>query len=135
MQEKNDFASFMKTHEGRIDAVVSPANAYGLMDGGYDKALTDYFGNDLQLAVQKEIIKRFYGEQPVGTSFSSPIPDHSGMLLIHTPTMRSPSQIKDIMIVYPGYSQIHNEEDRKEISHAKMMEQLISLSKAVGKIV
>lgn len=37
----------MKTHEGRIDAVVSPANAYGLMDGGYDKALTDYFGNDL----------------------------------------------------------------------------------------
>lgn len=39
------------------------------------------------------------------------------------------------MIVYHGYSQIHNEEDRKEISHAKMMEQLISLSKAVGKIV
>lgn len=97
---QSDFTSFMKTHEGHIDAVVSPANAYGLMDGGYDAALTEYFGNNLQLAVQKEIIKRFYGEQPVGTSFSIPIPDHSDMLLIHTPTMRIPSRIKDPLIVY-----------------------------------
>ena len=94
-----DFASFMKKHEADIDAVVSPANAYGLMDGGFDGALTEYFGKDLQLAIQEEIVKRFYGEQPVGTSTSILIPGHD-MLLIHTPTMRTPSAIKEPTIVY-----------------------------------
>ena len=40
----DDFASFMLTHD--VECVVSPANAYGLMDGGYDaaKAVFDALG-------------------------------------------------------------------------------------------
>ncbi len=38
-----DFATFMSKHPN-IEAIVSPANSFGLMDGGYDKAITNYFG-------------------------------------------------------------------------------------------
>lgn len=96
---QSDFGAFMEKHESDIDAVVSPANAYGLMDGGYDGALTKYFGKELQLMVQKKIIQQFYGEQPVGTSISIEIPRHY-IWLIHTPTMRTPSAIKDPTIIY-----------------------------------
>ena len=95
----SDFGTFMEKHESDIDAVVSPANAYGLMDGGYDGALTKYFGKELQLMVQKKIIQQFCGEQPVGTSISIEIPRHY-IWLIHTPTMRTPSAIKDPTIIY-----------------------------------
>ena len=96
---QSDFGIFMEKYESDIDAVVSPANAYGLMDGGYDGALTKYFGKELQLMVQKKIIQRFYGEQPVGTSISFKIPRRN-VLFIHTPTMRTPSAIKDPTIIY-----------------------------------
>lgn len=103
----DDFAHFMDEHE-TIDAVVSPANAYGLMDGGYDNAITRYFGNNLQKRVQGTIIKKWYGEQPVGTSITVPIlerlieKDDRNMyaVLIHTPTMRTPSRIVDPTIIY-----------------------------------
>ena len=42
-----------------VDCYVSPANSYGLMDGGYDKALTMLFGNKLQQRVQDYIISNY----------------------------------------------------------------------------
>lgn len=95
----DNFINFMEKHDRCIDAVVSPANAYGLMDGGYDAAITEYFGRDLQLSIQNKIIEEYFGEQPVGTSISIKIPN-SDVLLIHTPTMRTPSAIKDPTIIY-----------------------------------
>lgn len=81
-------------------AIVSPANSYGLMDGGYDKAITDYFGKNLQSIVQQKILHDFCGEQPVGCSISVDIPNHKNFMLIHTPTMRKPERILDNKIVY-----------------------------------
>ena len=100
----DDFAHFMDAHPD-IEAVVSPANAYGLMDGGYDKAITDYFGKELQYKVQNIIVKEWYGEQPVGTSLTvltdkAVANSHKLIRLIHTPTMRSPEVIIDPRIVY-----------------------------------
>lgn len=92
----DDFAKFMKTHN--IQCIVSPANSYGLMDGGYDLAITNYFGQELQKQVQKYIVDNLYGEQPVGTSIIININDYQK--LIHTPTMRLPSRIKDPMVIY-----------------------------------
>ncbi len=82
-----------------IDCLVSPANSYGLMDGGYDLALTRMFGNDLQHAVQNYIIDNLYGEQQVGSSIIVDIPN-TNKKLIHTPTMRIPSPIVDSEIIY-----------------------------------
>lgn len=88
---------FLSTHD--IGCVVSPANSYGLMDGGYDLAIVDYFGYELERAVQRKILKECRGEQTVGTSLWVDIPD-SDVKLIHTPSMRVPSLIKDPMVVY-----------------------------------
>ncbi|MBO4251857.1 MAG: macro domain-containing protein [Clostridia bacterium] len=87
----------MITHN--VECVVSPANAFGLMDGGYDAAITEYFGDQLQQRVQKYIIDHYYGEQPVGSSFIIDA-GKDGKKLIHTPTMRVPSKILDNSVVY-----------------------------------
>ena len=64
---QDGFRHFMETHA--VQCVVSPANAFGLMDGGYDSAITEWFGRQLQRRVQQYILDHFRGEQPVGTSF------------------------------------------------------------------
>ena len=93
----NDFESFIK--ENKVQCVVSPANSFGLMDGGYDLALTNWYGNQLQERVQKHIIDNYYGEQPVGSSFIIET-NKDNQLLIHTPTMRIPERIKDEKVIY-----------------------------------
>lgn len=103
----SSFEDFMNNNYD-VDAVVSPANSFGLMDGGYDKAITDYFGSKLMKEVQKEILIRWHGEQPVGTSMSVPIYNRvfntiygsKICQLIHTPSMRTPEVIKDSRIIY-----------------------------------
>lgn len=93
----DDFRHFMETH--RVQCVVSPANAFGLMDGGYDLAITEWFGDQLQERVQQYIIDHFYGEQPVGTSILIDA-GTDGQALIHTPTMRTPQRILDARVIY-----------------------------------
>lgn len=85
--------------QNKVDCIASPANSYGLMDGGFDLAISEYFGWDLQERVQNYIIRNFRGEQPVGTSFIIDT-GKDGIKLIHTPTMRVPISVKDPMIVY-----------------------------------
>lgn len=96
-----DFEFFMKNYDA--EAIVSPANSFGLMTGGYDKAIRDYFSKyyafDIIDTVQSEIMRSFDGEQPVGTALSVYLFDHQGYL-IHTPTMRTPSIIIDPEVVY-----------------------------------
>lgn len=92
-----DFFDFMKKH--KVDCVVSPANSYGLMDGGYDMAITEWFGDGLQKKVQKYIVENLFGEQPVGTSITIDT-DTDGIKLIHTPTMRFPGAIVDYRLIY-----------------------------------
>ena len=94
----DDFAHFLNAHPD-VDCIVSPANSFGYMDGGYDKAITDYFGNELQQHVQKEIKDRYFGEQPVGSALVVDIPS-SDKKLIHVPTMRIPSPIRDPFLIY-----------------------------------
>lgn len=93
----SDFGVFMATR--KVGCVVSPANAYGLMDGGYDRAITDWFGEKLQQDVRRYIMDNFYGEQPVGTSFITDT-GKDGVKLIHTPTMRYPERIRDPLVIY-----------------------------------
>jgi O-acetyl-ADP-ribose deacetylase (regulator of RNase III) len=51
-----------------FDCLVSPANSFGLMDGGMDAAITRFFGDALQQRVQQRILAEYLGEQPVGTA-------------------------------------------------------------------
>lgn len=82
-----------------IQCIVSLGNSYGLMDGGYDLVITRYFGNQLQQRVQRYIIDRYYGEQPVGTSRIIDA-GRNGQKLIHTTTMRTPYFIREPLVIY-----------------------------------
>ena len=55
------FEDFMNSHD--VECVVSPANSYGLMDGGYDRAISEYFGWDLMKVVQKRILDECFGDR------------------------------------------------------------------------
>lgn len=93
----NDLNTFLKNTP--VDCVVSPANSYGLMDGGYDYAITRWYGHSLMNKVQKYIIDELYGEQTVGTAIcieTDKIPKY----LIHSPAMRTPEIIYDYRVVY-----------------------------------
>lgn len=96
----SDFISFMNSDKGKeVDCIVSPANSFGEMTGGYDKAITKYLGADFMEKVKKYIDLNYYGEQPVGTSFMIET-SKKDLKLIHTPTMRTPEVILDERIIY-----------------------------------
>lgn len=73
-----------------FDCMVSAANSFGLMDGGVDLAIRNFFGIQLEEAVQQYILDNYHGEQPVGTSFIIETGNPKHPFLAHTPTMRVP---------------------------------------------
>lgn len=86
-----------------FDCLVSPANSFGLMDGGVDWVIRQFFGMQLQYSVQKQIQKEFYGEQPVGTSIIVHTENEEHPYLAHTPTMRVPLNISKTDHVYSAF--------------------------------
>lgn len=95
---------FKPFEQVEFDCVVSAANSFGLMDGGVDQAITDYFGLQMMKRVQQEVINQYYGEQPVGTSMivrgnADPLPE-GNKYVAHTPTMRIPMDIRQTRNVY-----------------------------------
>jgi len=83
-----------------FDCMVSAANSFGLMDGGVDYAITQFFGYKLQDKVQKRIVDEFLGEQPVGTSIIVETNHPKHPYIAHTPTMRVPMDIAHTDYVY-----------------------------------
>ncbi|MDQ2770087.1 MAG: macro domain-containing protein [Bacteroidota bacterium] len=83
-----------------FDCMVSAANSFGLMDGGVDLAISNFFGPDLQTRVQIHILERYNGEQPVGTSFITETNHPKHPFVAHTPTMRVPMSINGTDNVY-----------------------------------
>lgn len=66
---KETFEKFMEKNKEKIECIASPANAFVYMTGGYDLAISNYFGWGFQKIVQRYIIDKYYREQPVGSSF------------------------------------------------------------------
>lgn len=76
------------------DAIVSPANSFGFMDGGLDLALSERFGWGLQGEVQEMIAARPMGELLVGEAISVPTGDSAVPWLVVAPTMRVPMRLR-----------------------------------------
>jgi len=83
-----------------FDCMVSAANAFGLMDGGVDLAITRFFGVQLMQRVQAHIVQEYLGEQPIGTSFIIETGHPAHPYVAHTPTMRVPMAISTTDNVY-----------------------------------
>ena len=73
------------------DAVVSPANSFGFMDGGLDYALSERFGWDLEKRLQKMIKALPMGELLIGQALLLETGDKTIPFLISAPTMRIPT--------------------------------------------
>jgi len=87
-----------------FDCIVSASNSFGLMDGGVDGAITDYFGLQMMERMQQAVIDQYGGEQPVGTSMiiqgTAPNSKEKDQWVAHTPTMRIPMDIAGTTNVY-----------------------------------
>jgi O-acetyl-ADP-ribose deacetylase (regulator of RNase III) len=72
------------------DALVSPANSFGFMDGGLDMLISKFFGWHVQDRLQAVIKNKHHGEIIVGAAEIVPT-DHSKLpFVISAPTMRVP---------------------------------------------
>jgi len=96
---------FVTVHFGSIfdvecDAVVSPANSFGFMDGGIDLLYSQRFGWGVQARLQRAIQERHYGELLVGTAEIVETYDVDIPYLIAAPTMRVPMVLRESVNPY-----------------------------------
>ena len=91
----------------RVDAIVSPANALGYMDGGIDYVYSMFFGWGMSEELRRIIYTKHFGELLVGdaevvdirnTYSKTPIP-----YLISAPTMRVPENVADTVNAYLAF--------------------------------
>jgi O-acetyl-ADP-ribose deacetylase (regulator of RNase III) len=82
------------------DAVVSPANSFGNMGGGIDKAIDDFHGGAAQSAVTGAIAEHFLGELPVGSALVVELPAPRWPFIVAAPTMRVPGSIQGTINAY-----------------------------------
>ena len=121
------FKSLVEVSEGDIfeggpaaDAIVSPANSFGFMDGGIDMAYSLHFGWQMQERLQKLLSEEYDGELPVGeaavipayspeTKLAPPnLPPTKNMgqpikFLISAPTMRVPTNVDKTVNAYLAF--------------------------------
>jgi len=96
---------FVSVHQGSIldvecDAIVSPANSFGFMDGGIDAVYLSHFGYDLQTRVRRQIFEYHHGELVVGAADVVETNDKVIPFLIVAPTMRVPMILHDTVNPY-----------------------------------
>ncbi len=82
------------------DALVSPANSFGFMDGGIDQAIDRFYGGAAQRAVLDRIAERFYGELPVGSAALIAMASTRFPFLVVAPTMRVPGDSRGTINAY-----------------------------------
>ena len=85
------------------DALVSPANSFGRMDGGLDAQIVEFFGEDLEIEVQRMIQERHDGELVVGLAEIIITQAPQFPFLIVAPTMRVPQNIARTVNAYLAF--------------------------------
>jgi O-acetyl-ADP-ribose deacetylase (regulator of RNase III) len=95
----------VEVHRGSIldlscDAIVSPANSFGFMDGGLDMLYSQHFGWKVQERLQHLIINRHHGELLVGTAEIVETDNPRIPWVIAAPTMRVPMILKETINPY-----------------------------------
>lgn len=95
----------VQVHHGSIldvtcDAVVSPANSYGFMNGGVDRIYSQFFGWHIQAQLQELINQRHHGELLVGVAEIIETNHRRIPYVIAAPTMRVPMNLHDTINPY-----------------------------------
>lgn len=84
----------------RADAIVSPANCYGYMDGGIDLVYRNHFGLGLQNRLQRVIETRWSGYLPIGEAVIVPTENSWIPHMIAAPTMERPMDVSQTENAY-----------------------------------
>lgn len=87
----------------KADAVISPANSFGFMDGGIDAVYTYQFGPELQERLQALIKDEHGGELPVGMAAIVQTNHPDIPWCISAPTMRVPRDVSDTVNAYLAF--------------------------------
>jgi O-acetyl-ADP-ribose deacetylase (regulator of RNase III) len=90
----------------RADALISPANSFGIMDGGLDLAIRNQLGFEVERNVQEVIIAKYHGEMPVGCAEIVETNHSRWQYLICAPTMRVPTPIPFTINAYLAFRAI-----------------------------
>lgn len=77
------------------DAIVSPANSFGYMDGGLDLKYSQFFGWELERRLRAVLEEHYFGELPVGQAVIVETEHAEIPYLISAPTMRVPMKVAD----------------------------------------
>jgi O-acetyl-ADP-ribose deacetylase (regulator of RNase III) len=85
------------------DALVSPANSFGIMDGGLDLAIRDQLGFAVERKIQEVIVERHHGELPVGCAEIIETGDPRWKYLVVAPTMRVPEHVGFTLNAYLAF--------------------------------
>lgn len=93
-QEPNVTIQLGDIFQTEVQCFVSPANSFGIMDGGIDRYYSETFGWDLSKRLQQDI-KAYnpLGELLVGQAITVPASFDKDIWMIAAPTMRLPRQI------------------------------------------
>jgi O-acetyl-ADP-ribose deacetylase (regulator of RNase III) len=92
--------------ERDADAMVSPANCFGIMDGGLDLAIRDALGFEVQKRVQAVIIDKHHGELPIGCAEIVETGHARWPMLVCAPTMRVPETVSQTLNAYVAFRAI-----------------------------
>ena len=88
------------------DAIVSPANSFGIMDGGLDLAIRNKLGFQIETDIQEVILNKYHGEMPIGTAEIINTNHNKWSYLIAAPTMRIPENIAFTLNAYIAFKAI-----------------------------
>ncbi|WLQ15729.1 macro domain-containing protein [Hahella aquimaris] len=88
------------------DAIVSPANSFGYMDGGLDLKYSLHFGWELEAKVRQALESDYFGEIPVGQAIVVETDHQSIPFLISAPTMRVPMDVSQTANAYLAFKAV-----------------------------
>lgn len=77
------------------EAIVSPANSYAFLDGGFDAVITRVLGSNVQINAQKKVKDEYNGELLVGQACYIETGSDLVPYCILAPTMRCPTILGD----------------------------------------
>ena len=88
------------------DAIVSPANSFGIMDGGLDLAIRNELGFQIESDIQEVILNKYHGEMPIGSAEIINTNHDRWSYMISAPTMRIPENINYTLNTYIAFRAI-----------------------------
>ena len=88
------------------DAIVSPANSFGIMDGGLDLAIRNELGFQVETDIQEVILNKYHGEMPIGSAEIINTNHSKWSFIIAAPTMRIPENVAFTLNAYNAFRAI-----------------------------